>query len=89
MAVHQTRHVVLPLINLLRLKGVSILEQLHLEERLLRTSSDNWCIINDGTIDPTVVMGISGLVIFSFYSSLLYVKYDLAMRWMMKFFIVD
>lgn len=89
MAVHQTRHVGLPLINLLRLKGVSILEQLHLEERLLRTSSDNWCIINDGTIDPTVVMGISGLVIFSFYSSLLYVKYDLAMRWMMKFFIVD
>ncbi|KAK6123302.1 hypothetical protein DH2020_042953 [Rehmannia glutinosa] len=60
MAVSQTRNLGLPLINLLRLKGVPILQQLHLEERLLRTSSDNWCIINDGTIDPTIVMGISG-----------------------------
>nr|GMC53255.1 putative lipoate-protein ligase A isoform X2 [Ipomoea batatas] len=42
------------------LKGVPILQQLHLEERLLRTSSDNWCIINDGTNTPTIVMGISG-----------------------------
>ncbi|CAI9753096.1 unnamed protein product [Fraxinus pennsylvanica] len=46
--------------NLVRLKGVPILQQLHLEERLLRKSSDNWCIINDGTHDPTIVMGISG-----------------------------
>ncbi|GFP99354.1 lipoate-protein ligase lplj [Phtheirospermum japonicum] len=60
MAVSQTRNLGLPLINLLRLKGVPILEQLHLEEKLLRTTSDNWCIINDGTIDPTIVMGISG-----------------------------
>ncbi|KAK6117967.1 hypothetical protein DH2020_048282 [Rehmannia glutinosa] len=60
MAVSQTRNLGLPLINLLRLKGVPILQQLHLEERLLRTSSDNWCIINDGTIDPTIVMGVSG-----------------------------
>ncbi|KAK6148531.1 hypothetical protein DH2020_019443 [Rehmannia glutinosa] len=60
MAVSQTRDLGLPLIKLLRLKGVPILQQLHLEERLLRTSSDNWCIINDGTIDPTIVMGISG-----------------------------
>ncbi|KAL3640611.1 hypothetical protein CASFOL_015579 [Castilleja foliolosa] len=60
MAVSQTRNLGLPLINLLRLKGFPILQQLHLEERLLRTTSDNWCIINDGTIDPTIVMGISG-----------------------------
>ncbi|KAI3462401.1 hypothetical protein Pfo_019064 [Paulownia fortunei] len=60
MAVFQTRNIGLPLIKLLRLRGVPILQQLHLEERLLRTSSDNWCIINDGTIDPTIVMGISG-----------------------------
>ncbi|KAG8362679.1 hypothetical protein BUALT_BualtUnG0051600 [Buddleja alternifolia] len=61
MSVSQTRNIGLPLINLLRLKGVPILQQLHLEERLLRTSSDNWCIINDGTPhNPTVVMGISG-----------------------------
>ncbi|CAD5324458.1 unnamed protein product [Arabidopsis thaliana] len=46
--------------NLVRLKGTPILEQLHLEERLLRTSSDNWCIVNDGTNVPTIVMGMSG-----------------------------
>ncbi|EYU35723.1 hypothetical protein ABFS82_12G041000 [Erythranthe guttata] len=60
MAVSQIRNSGLPLINLLRLKGVPILQQLHLEERILRTSAENWCIINDGTIDPTIVMGISG-----------------------------
>ncbi|KAL0889807.1 hypothetical protein Bca101_013790 [Brassica carinata] len=49
-----------PLMNLIRLKGTPILEQLHLEERLLRTSSDNWCIVNDGTNVPTIVMGLSG-----------------------------
>lgn len=60
MAISQTRNIGLPLINILRLKRVPILKQLHLEERLLRTSSENWCIINDGTTDPTIVMGISG-----------------------------
>ncbi|EPS67491.1 hypothetical protein M569_07283, partial [Genlisea aurea] len=50
----------LPMMNLIRLKGASILQQLHLEERLLRTSLDNWCIINDGTTKPTIVMGVSG-----------------------------
>ena len=49
-----------PMMNLVRLKGVPILQQLHLEERLLRTSSHNWCIINDGTNQPTIVMGVSG-----------------------------
>ncbi|KAJ0100016.1 hypothetical protein Patl1_21892 [Pistacia atlantica] len=29
-------------------------------EKLLRTSSDNWCIINDGADTPAIVMGISG-----------------------------
>ncbi|KAK9278393.1 hypothetical protein L1049_027958 [Liquidambar formosana] len=60
MAIPQTRNIVLPLMNLVRLKGAPILQQLHLEEKLLRTSSDNWCIINDGTNASTVVMGISG-----------------------------
>lgn len=50
----------LPLMKLIRLKGVPILHQLHLEERLLRTSPHNWCIINDGTNLPSIVMGISG-----------------------------
>ncbi|GKC25157.1 hypothetical protein Tco_1027307 [Tanacetum coccineum] len=31
-----------------------------MEECLLRTSSENWCIINDGTEKPNIVMGISG-----------------------------
>lgn len=55
--------------NLLRLRGFPILQQLHLEERLLRTSSDNWCIINDGTTAPTIVMGISGYATVYFYAS--------------------
>ncbi|GFY84902.1 biotin/lipoate A/B protein ligase family [Actinidia rufa] len=60
MTVPQTSKVGLPLMNLVRFKGVPILKQLHLEERLLRTSSDNWCIVNNGTNAPTIVMGLSG-----------------------------
>lgn len=50
----------LPPIRLVRAKGLPILQQLHLEERLLRTTSHNWCIVNDGTDAPTIVMGVSG-----------------------------
>lgn len=60
MIVDEVRKVGLPLMNLVRFKGVPILTQLLLEEKLLRTSSDNWCIVNDGTDSPTVVMGLSG-----------------------------
>lgn len=60
MLIPQVRTAGLPLVNLVRLKGISILQQLHLEEQLLRTSSDNWCIVNDGTNDRNIVMGISG-----------------------------
>ncbi|KAJ0752479.1 hypothetical protein HanPI659440_Chr09g0324841 [Helianthus annuus] len=49
-----------PLMNIVRMKGVPILQQLEIEECLLRTSSDNWCIINDGADKPNIVMGISG-----------------------------
>ncbi|KAE9586609.1 hypothetical protein Lal_00004672 [Lupinus albus] len=48
--------------KLVRLRGLPILQQLHLEEQLLRTSSDNWCLINDGTISPAIVMGLSGKI---------------------------
>ncbi|KAK4263708.1 hypothetical protein QN277_029087 [Acacia crassicarpa] len=58
--VGKAREAGIPLMKLIRLKGVPILEQLHLEERLLRTSSDNWCLINDGTNSPAIVMGLSG-----------------------------
>ncbi|KAM7516770.1 hypothetical protein LguiA_006353 [Lonicera macranthoides] len=60
MTVPQARNVGLPLMNLAKFKGIPILQQLHLEEQLLRTSSDNWCIINDGTNTPAIVMGLSG-----------------------------
>lgn len=62
MTMYQTRNIGHPLMNLVRLKGFPILQQLHLEERLLRNSSDNWCIINDGTDNPTIVMGVSGYI---------------------------
>ncbi|KAI5058158.1 hypothetical protein GOP47_0026328 [Adiantum capillus-veneris] len=48
------------LINLVRLRSFPIVQQLLLEERLLRTTQHNWCIINDGTQPPAIVMGISG-----------------------------
>nr|XP_009390305.1 PREDICTED: putative lipoate-protein ligase A [Musa acuminata subsp. malaccensis]XP_009390306.1 PREDICTED: putative lipoate-protein ligase A [Musa acuminata subsp. malaccensis]XP_009390307.1 PREDICTED: putative lipoate-protein ligase A [Musa acuminata subsp. malaccensis] len=60
MTLAQARNVVLPCMKLLRMSAVPILEQLHLEERLLRTSVDNWCIVNDRTNRPTIVMGVSG-----------------------------
>ena len=60
MDISQIRNFGLPLMNIVRINRVPILQQLQLEEKLLRTSSDNWCIINDGTPDPTIVMGVSG-----------------------------
>ena len=44
---------------LLRLRGVSIFEQLQLEEALLRADRRNWCIVNYNAA-PAIVMGISG-----------------------------
>jgi lipoate-protein ligase A len=46
-------------INLLRLCNVPILEQLRIEEGLLRTDTENWLIINEGS-PKSIVMGISG-----------------------------
>ncbi|KAG2578921.1 lipoate-protein ligase LplJ-like isoform X2 [Panicum virgatum] len=51
-----------PLMRLVTMSGAPILRQLHLEERLLRCTEDNWCVINDGTAPPTIVMGVSGRV---------------------------
>ena len=42
--------------NFLRMAAVPVLERLHLEERLLRTSADNWCIVNDGTNHLAIVI---------------------------------
>lgn len=45
-------------INLLVLDGIPILEQLQLEEALLRTNDENWCILNTNA-PKSIVMGIS------------------------------
>lgn len=45
--------------HLLPLNNISILDQLRLEEALLRTNQENWCLLNTGS-DPAIVMGISG-----------------------------
>ncbi|KAL2652208.1 hypothetical protein R1flu_020336 [Riccia fluitans] len=49
-----------PLMRILKLRNFPIFDQLKLEELLLRTSADNWCLLNDGTSPPSIVMGISG-----------------------------
>ncbi len=45
--------------HILNLKNVPILEQLCIEEALLRADTHNWCLINTGA-PPAIVMGISG-----------------------------
>jgi len=45
--------------HLLHVQQMPILEQLRLEEALLRSDERNWCLINEGT-PPAIVMGISG-----------------------------
>lgn len=46
-------------INLLELKNTTILKQLQIEEALLRSCDQNYCLINTGA-SPSIVMGISG-----------------------------
>ncbi|KAL1205402.1 hypothetical protein V5N11_011301 [Cardamine amara subsp. amara] len=60
MSVNRIKNLGFPLMNLVKLRGTPILQQLVLEEKLLRNSSENWCIINNGTNVPTIVMGMSG-----------------------------
>lgn len=47
----------LPTLHLLQLQ-VPILEQLQIEEALLRADQRNWCVLNTGS-PPAIVMGIS------------------------------
>jgi hypothetical protein len=49
-----------PVLNLLRTSRLPIIAQLRLEEALLRTSKENWMLINDGAVQPAIVLGISG-----------------------------
>lgn len=48
-------------LHLLHLDSVPILQQLQIEEALLRADTKNWCLINQGA-PPAIVMGISGKV---------------------------
>lgn len=45
--------------EILNLKNIPILDQLRLEEALLRADSNEWCLINHGS-SAAIVMGISG-----------------------------
>lgn len=47
-------------VRLLRLQQFPILMQLRLEEALLRATSQNWCILNDGSSTTAIVLGVSG-----------------------------
>lgn len=47
-------------INLLNIKGLPILEQLKLEEALLRADESDWCLINTEA-PPSIVLGISAV----------------------------
>jgi lipoate-protein ligase A len=47
------------ILHLIRLQGMTIFEQLLLEEQLLREDNRNFCILNEGS-SPAIVMGISG-----------------------------
>lgn len=46
-------------LNLIVTQNLPILEQLFLEEYLLRTDNQNWCLLNEGS-ETSIVMGISG-----------------------------
>lgn len=48
-------------LHLLHTHNLPILEQLQLEEALLRTDRRNFCLINEGS-PPAIVMGISGKI---------------------------
>lgn len=46
--------------KLLKLHRYPILDQLFLEEKLLRCTKNNYLLINQGTPSPSIIMGISG-----------------------------
>lgn len=50
-----------PSLFVVKLTGISILQQLQWEEALLRADQRNWCILNQGS-SPAIIMGISGIV---------------------------
>ena len=55
----------MPVVKLIRTAGLAILEQLRLEEALLRANQSNWCFVNDGAAHTAIVLGISGYFLHS------------------------
>lgn len=49
-------------VKFLRLARMPVLQMLQLEEALLRATTSNWFMINDGAPEACIVMGISGWV---------------------------
>jgi hypothetical protein len=47
-------------VKFLKLAALPILQQLQLEEALLRATTHNWFLINEGTPAPSIIMGVSG-----------------------------
>lgn len=47
-------------VNLLKLGRTSILNQLYLEEALLRNDTSNWCILSRGNAESAIVLGVGG-----------------------------
>jgi len=49
-------------LNVLRLRGLSIFNQLQFEEVLLRRNKENWFLLNSGMAGTSIVLGFSGKV---------------------------
>ena len=57
--VHASR----PRLNFVRLARTAVLDQLKLDEALMRASTENWCVVNRGAIGQrAIVLGIGGKV---------------------------
>ena len=52
-----------PRLNFVRLTRAAVLDQLKLDEALMRASTENWCVVNRGAIGQrAIVLGIGGKV---------------------------
>lgn len=52
-----------PHVKCLRLSRMPLLQMLQLEEALLRATTCNWFVTNNGVPEASIVMGISGCVV--------------------------
>ncbi len=71
-------------VRLLRLPGVPILQQLRIEQALLRADDRNWLVVNDGSSVPAIVMGISGSAKLALLLWLIYRDKGSRLRWLRK-----